>query len=773
MENVMVTKSKTGTKIKGLPKLIAKQSSTTEVDNDLQEIICLTSYPPQQCGIATYTMDLQKSLKEKFGDSFHFKIYALESGLSDHEYPQEVAGRINVVSTLDFMRAAERINSNPRIGLVFVQHEFGLFHKNELGFHSFLNHLKKPIVVTFHTVLPDPSPELKAKVETIARSSAGIVVMTQTSEKILVSQYGIPKDKITVIPHGTHLIAYEDKNALKEKYDLTGRTVLSTFGLLGPGKSIETTLNALPSIIDRHPDVIFLIIGRTHPTLVKEQGEVYRTFLKERVDTMGLNGHIRFVDQFVPLENLLEYLQLTDIYLFTSKDPNQAVSGTFAYALSCGCPIVSTPIPHALEVLQNGAGSIFDFEDSLSLQETVLHLLGNSGERAKKSLNGLNTSSVSAWQNVAISHTKFFGKILEGRLQIQYQLPPIDLKHLKRMTTKAGMIQFSRINQPDIESGYTLDDNARALITICQHYELTGDDTDIEYIKIYFNFVHSCFRPDSRFLNCVNKEFQFTEENDAINLEDAGGRALWALGYFLKMSGQLPEEYAYLKEKAKFVFEQAIAAMEDVHSPRAMAFIIKGLYYYNKFEEKQCVNTAVIHYSDRLVSLYRSCAAEDWHWFENNLTYGNSVMPQALLMSYCMTLNSEYGKIARESFDFLLSKIFREGTIRVISNQYWHKRGESFNTEFTGGEQPIDVAYTILALNLFQKIYPNSGYRAKMSVAFEWFLGRNPKDRILYNPCTAGCYDGLELHGANLNQGAESTICYLLARMAFENMDKE
>jgi hypothetical protein len=211
--------------------------------------------------------------------------------------------------------------------------------------------------------------------------------------------------------------------------------------------------------------------------------------------------------------------------------------------------------------------------------------------------------------------------------------------------------------------------------------------------------------------------------------------------------------------------------MENIHSPRAMAFVIKGLYFYNYFDEKECVNATVTTYSDRLVSLYRNGSTEDWQWFEDYLTYGNSVLPEALLMAYIMTLNSDYGKIARESFDFLLSKIFRDGTIRVISNQDWHRRGDAIDTVFKGGEQPIDIAYTILALRLFHRIFPNSGHGSRMTTAFEWFLGKNALGQTVYNPCTGGCYDGLELHGPNLNQGAESTICYLLARMAFEDLE--
>lgn len=767
-------KNKTRTKSpKYLPHLdfnyqIEKQAFSKE---SLTEILCLTSYPPRECGIATYSKDLVESLGDKFGDSFKLAVYPLESGTEKHHYSEKVKGRLNTDSALDFLQATYHINANPNIGLVMIQHEFGFFKNNEQSFFDFLEYLDKPTVITFHTVLPDPSSELKQKVATIASQTAAVIVMTNTSADILIRQYDISPDKISVIAHGIHLIEYDAKDNLKVKYDLEGRTILSTFGLMGPGKSIETTLDALPEIVEHHPDVVFLIIGKTHPTLKKREGETYREFLNQKVEELGLTDYVRFIDRFLPLDTLLEYLQMTDIYLFTSKDPNQAVSGTFAYALSCGCPVVSTPIPHALEVLKNDAGKLFDFEDSGQLLNLVLDLLENKEKRIKMSLNGMTTTSASAWENSAIAHARVFEKVLEGSLQLKYEKPPLNLKHLKKMTTQRGVLQFSIVNHPDLESGYTLDDNARALIAMCQHYTLTGDVEDLRYIRIYFDFLFCCFRHDSKFLNYVDKECRFTDQNEIVNLEDACGRALWALGYLLSISKGLPEEYRPVLEKAKFVFEHSLKAMDGVHSPRAMAFIIKGLYFYNHLEERNCVNAAVEKYADRLVTLYQKESDKGWQWFEGYLTYGNSVLPQSLLMAYVMTLNPRYRKIARRSFDFLLSKIFDDGMIRVISNQDWHVRGNILDSEFMGGEQPIDVAYTILALRLFHKIFPQEGYDRLMENAFEWFMGKNPLNQIIYNPRTAGCYDGLELNNVNLNQGAESTISYLLARMAFENLD--
>ena len=749
-------------KIQELEKKVKKSKS------QVSEIVFLTSYPPRACGIATYSKDLERALFEKFGQSFSLKILPLESKSEQHQYPEEIRYVLNTNKTLDFHSASHRINSDPNVGLVLIQHEFGLFKDNENAFLEFLKFMDKPIAITFHTILPEPTPELKKNVQQMAALSDAIIVMTQTSANILTRTYDVQAGKITVVPHGTHLVLYENKDDLKKKYNLSGKMVLSTFGLIGPGKSIETTLLALPGIIAKFPEVVFLIIGRTHPNVVKEEGEIYRDFLVDKIHDLGIADQVRFINEFLPLDTLLEYLQLSDIYLFTSKDPTQAVSGTFSYALSCGCPVISTPIPHALEVLQNEAGIVFDFEDSGQLEQSVLHLLENEEAQHKLHLNGLNTAATSAWENAAIAHAKIFEKLGNG-IHLKYRKPSIDIKHIKKMTTEVGMIQFSIINRPNIESGYTLDDNSRALIAFCQHYQLTGDVSDLKYIKIYFNFLQCCFRHDGKFLNYVDKDCQFTEQNTSENLEDASGRAIWALGYLLSIANQFPEAYRGIEDRARFVFEEAVKQMEDVHSPRSMAFVIKGLYHYSHANDSKCMNSLVTKFADRIVQMYRHEAKEEWNWFESYLTYGNAILPHAMLMAYSMTLNEDYRKIAKTSFDFLLSKIMTGNSIRVISNKNWLKSDEKLDKAFKGGEQPIDVAYTILALRFFHGIFPDSGYEKKMHGAFNWFLGENPLKQTIYNPRTGGCYDGLELHNVNLNQGAESTLSYLLARMAFED----
>ena len=342
-------------------------------------------------------------------------------------------------------------------------------------------------------------------------------------------------------------------------------------------------------------------------------------------------------------------------------------------------------------------------------------------------------------------------------------MPTISLDHIRRMTTKDGLIQFSAISTPDIESGYTLDDNARALLAVAKHYELTNEASDLELISIYLNFILICQLENGNFLNYVDKYGNFTPNNDNENLEDANGRAIWALGEFISFKRIIPSD---LIKKATSAIEKAIIYFHKFQSPRAISFAIKGLYFYNLENQSPKINELITALADNLVSKYRGVSDENWKWYEDYLTYANSVLPEAMLYAGLATGSELFKDIAKTSFDFLLSVIFKDDQIKVISNQGWHHKGKSAN-QF--GEQPVDVAASILALQTFYKVYEEPRYKDQMQFAFDWFLGKNHLHNIVYNPKTGGCYDGLEQDHVNLNQGAESTISYLLARLAMEN----
>ncbi|HRG29428.1 MAG TPA: glycosyltransferase, partial [Chitinophagales bacterium] len=372
------------------------------------EILFITSFPSRECGIATYSLDLITALSNKFSNAFDISVCAIENGTESGKYNEQVRYIFHADNPSSYATMAAKINANTNISLIVLQHEFGFFDKKKSELLDFLEAIIKPIVLVFHTVLPNPDTNLYNHINGLANAVQSIVVMTNNSAGILNIDYHISRSKITVIPHGTHLVRHSNKAELKTKYHLDNRLVLSTFGLLSSGKGITTTLKALPAIIKQFPEVIFLIIGKTHPTVVKNEGEKYRIMLETMVAELNIEHNVKFVNYFLPLPELLEYLQLTDIYLFTSNNPNQAVSGTFSYALSSGCPIIATPIPHAMEVLKDDTGLIVDFNNEQQLSNAILELLGDSERRDAITQKGLNRMAMTAWENSALAHVELF-----------------------------------------------------------------------------------------------------------------------------------------------------------------------------------------------------------------------------------------------------------------------------------------------------------------------------------------------------------------------------
>ena len=749
-------------------------------------VLIITTYPPRECGIATYSHDLFKSLHKSFSSTFSISVCALEEGFQRYEYPEEVKYFLDTNSGTQYSELSYNINHDDDIKLVLVQHEFGLFdHSGQDDLLEFLNQLRKPIILAFHTILPEPDSKLKIKVMDLVEVCIKIVVMTQSAAMILVNEYQVPMHKIEIVAHGTHLVSHLDKTFLKDKYGFQDKKILTTFGLLGPGKGLEITLDALPDIIQDHTDVMFLIIGKTHPGVVKADGEKYRLMLEAKVKALSLESHVLFINQYVQLSTLLEYLQMTDIYLFTSKDPNQAVSGTFLYAMSCACPIISTPIPQAKELLTSDTGLIIDFNDSGQLSAGVCMLLNNDGLRLSFSSNALHRIAPTIWENSAISHGNLFKELLNQRkydeqdvvsrakhstsknqdVKLKFIYPELKLDHIKRMTTEFGIIQFSKINQPDVSSGYTLDDNSRALIVYCMAFGLNFEQSDLYYINLYLDFIAYCQQADGWFLNYVDANRNFTDQNSETNLQDSNGRAIWALGYLISKQNILPKE---LTLKASLIFRKALPQISSIYSPRAMAFAIKGLYYAYLTNRLDHNSSIIKLLADRLQQMFLHEGEKSWLWFESYMTYANSVLPEALLLSWMDSGDEQYKVTAKLSFDFLLSKIFLTNMIKVVSNRSWMHKGEKADLY---GEQPIDVAYTILALSRFYEVYQCENYMIKRNYAFELFLGNNHLRQIVYNPCTGGCYDGLEETHINLNQGAESTVSYLIARMTVSSMD--
>ncbi|MBS7256555.1 glycosyltransferase [Flavobacterium branchiicola] len=726
------------------------------------KIVFLSTFPPTQCGIATYTQDTIKGISDVFGKSISCEICELVN--QPKENPEQ-AYTLNTKNREEYTKVAEEINKDKNIKLVHIQHEFGLFG-GQYGDHllDFLTAIKKPVTFTFHSVIPNPNPELRTFVKLLLSYSKSVFVMTNQSKEILMTDYGISEEIITMVPHGTHIVVYDTPHQAKAKYDIQDRLVLSTFGLLGEGKNIETGLQALAKIVKKEPNLLYLIIGRTHPNLIVDGVDAYRNKLEALVEDLNLQNNVRFINEYLDTEELLDYLKATDIYLFTSKDPNQAVSGTFAYAMSCACPMVASKIPHTKEVLTSDCGILVDIGNVDQFAESTLKLISDENLRHEMGINAFTKMRASSWENAALTHMNTYKRLIENPSEIKYSYPEIQLRHIKKLTTELGIIQFSKISIPDLESGYTLDDNARALIAFCMHYKLTGDKDDLPYILIYLDFIERCQKPKGDFINYVDQEYrEHIEQNAEVNLEDSNARAIWALGTVVSNMDILPEN---ISKKAEKCLLGALKWAETIQSPRSIGFATKGLYLYHNAIPNLYVAAIINKLNTKLLANYEDHASENWKWFENYLTYANGILPESMLYAYLITNKPIYKKVALDSLDFLLSKMFVNKDFKVISNQGWYHKG-AVPREY--GEQPIDVSYTIQTLNAFYNAFDIPEYKNKMKTAFNWFLGKNHLNQIMYNPVSGGGYDGLEKENVNLNQGAESTVCYLTARLLMEN----
>jgi glycosyltransferase involved in cell wall biosynthesis len=732
-------------------------------DKEIKMLI-VSSYPPRECGLATFSNDIVNSVKKVFGNTLPIEVCALQNNKHQFEYGDEVKYIISSSSIEDYRLIAEKINDRNDIGLVCIQHEFGL-HGGEYGdyFLAFLLALNKPIITVFHTVLPRPDKKRKKVVQAILDLSNRIVVLTNKSKEILINEYGSQKSKINVIPHGTHTILWEQKELLKNKYNYSNKIVMSTFGLISENKNIETVLYALPEIVIKHPEVIYMVIGKTHPEIIKREGEKYRNKLMDIVLKLQLENNVIFINEYLELKQLLEYLTLSDIYLFSSKDPNQAVSGTFAYALSCGCAVISTPIPHAIEAFEDGNGILLkEFDNPMELQKAILDLVENKEKRIAIGRNAYSLSHSTIWENVAIKYGLLFGELTNREEDLKFSLPPIKLDHIKELTTDYGMLQFSKFSEPDPESGYTLDDNARALINMVLYYSHYHDQETLKLANIYLSFIEDIQREDGFFDNYKNIDRQLTAQNSEVNLEDANGRALWSLGYVISHKEILPLDFVL---RAENCWKKAFERIHEINSPRAIAYTLKGLYNYYSVHPEETVRVYIEQLADKLLELYNINSEEYWCWYEDYMTYVNNVLPEAMMFSFLATREPKYLKIATVTFDFLLSHYFMKGQLKVISNRGWFKKE---NERIFYGEQPIEVATTIITLDLFYQVTGNVKYKNQLEVAFNWFLGNNHLKQIMYNPENGASYDGLEDKIININQGAESTLCFFKAQLILQ-----
>jgi len=720
-------------------------------------VLYMATYPPRECGIATFTRDISDAVDRRFFPTIKYKILAMNNnGTNIYNYPKKVMLQIRDTEITDYLNTARIINSSKNIKLVNIQHEFGIFG-GEYGEYllPFLEIIEKPVIITFHSVLPEPNEKLRKVVREIAKRVNVIIVMTKKAVEILTKDYYI-KTRIHVIPHGIPNTTLETQWREKKNLGLRNRTVLSSFGMIGPGKGYEYVIESLPEIVKQYPNILYLIVGETHPMVRKREGEKYRNFLERKVKELKLENNVKFYNKYVTLSEIIQYLKATDIYLSTSDNPNQITSGTLSYAMGCGRIVISTPFLHAKDIITENRGRLVEFQDPESFKNTILKLISNEKLRREMEKNTYHYTRHMTWQNVAMSYGRVFREILakEG-VEIQ-ELPQINIKHLMKLTDKFGIIQFASQTNPDNRSGYTLDDNARALLTCAMHYEKFKEYKQLRMIKTYLEYINYVKGKDGKLYNFVNKSRVIDLSQYS---EDAHGRALWALGYLCSLN-DVPHDF---RKKAESIFLEALPAVSIMQSPRAIAFTITGLYHYNKRKNSHFIIENIKKLANILLKLYKNSSDEKWKWFESYLTYSNSKLPEALLYTYELTKNREYLEIAVQSLDFLIQQTFQNDIFIPIGQKGWYAKDKE---RALFDQQPIEAGYTVQTLITAYKITGRQKYKNLALNAFQWFLGKNILNQTIYNDNTGGCHDGLGENSINLNQGAEATISYLLARLS-------
>lgn len=732
-------------------------------------ILYISTYPPRECGIATFCKDTIDAFDKEFGDTLKTKVLAVnDNGTSIYNYPRKVSMQMYQSEMVDYLNKATQINNSPEIKLVNIQHEYGIFG-GDWGDYllPFMELIQKPIILTMHTVLPKPHDKLKTLTKAITDKAAAITVMTKTSANILEKVYGVPKSKINIVPHGVHNISFPSKSKAKKKLNLEGKTILSTFGMLNRDKGIEYAIEALPEIVAKHPNVMYLVLGATHPVVRREEGEVYRNKLKRIVIKNKLQDHVKFYDKYLTIKELIEFLKATDVYISPTLNPKQAVSGTISYALSCACPIVATKNQYAKDVLDSSRGYLVKFKNSLEIKNALADVLGDSKARKEMGKNSYFYSRHMTFQNTAIAYFKLYNQIANIVPRNRDKLPEINMQHIRTLTDKFGMIQFAQHTRPDIHSGYCLDDNARALLGCVEYHDTKKSNVVLGLINTYFNFVKITEKSNKKFYNLYSYQRTPDEDNES---EDSYGRGIWSLGYVIN-SKRLPED---MKKQARSILRRTIDSANNLNSLRAVSFTIIGLSEALEKDPNKHQLEIFKRLSEKLVRKFnqqlKDSQDENWAWFEDCLTYSNYKLSEAMFRAYKITENPIYLEIAERSIQFL-NKITFEGNghFSPIGQDGWYFRtGKRAYFD----QQPEDASSAVEALVVAYQITGNKDYKAKAELAFQWFLGKNHLNQMVYDENTGGCYDGLGRYSLNFNQGAESTLSYFLARLAIEKISK-
>ena len=729
-------------------------------------IAFISTFPPRRCGIAQFTEDLVGNVTQAAQDKLTPMVIAM-NGADKFQYEPPVKLELNANVKKAYIQAAEHLNFSD-VNLVCLQHEFGIFG-GQTGNGEYilllLKRLKVPIVTTFHTVLLQPSPGQYRVMHKIAEHSHQVVVMSHRGSKMLQEVYGIPKDKISIIPHGIPDLPVSDSATCKHQFGMANRKIILTFGLLGPNKGIEWVIKALPLLVQKIPNLIYLIVGATHPELIRQEGQKYRLFLQQIVNDLHLQDHVLLYNEFVEDVKLHKFLLAADYYITPYLSEQQITSGTLAYALGTGAAVISTPYWHAKELLADKYGKLIPFGNSDAIAHAILELEDHPEDYSAMCQRAFLKSRSMIWPTVGKTYwdlftrlevpkyipLKFSKDVVEDELSLQ-KIPEPRIDHICRLTDDTGIIQHACFIIPDRKTGYCTDDNARALMVMAKYYQEFSDPEVLRFINLYFSFLCHAQRSDGAFHNFMTYDRHWIDSQQS---DDALGRAIAALG---TLAGcRIGEVYLPIIENC---FSKALSQIH-LQSIRGKAYAIMGLSQYVPYHVPEDTIYEIIKDSaDALSDSFHENSDGNWKWFEPVLTYDNGMLCHALFLAGNLLGEEMYKLIGRESCEFLLSHIYNGENFSFIGQNGWYPR-DGKKAQFD--QQPIDAAGTIYMLKAAYETTHDEKYIKLLRRAFEWFLGKNDLGISLYDFNTKGCADGLGESGININQGAESILSFLLS----------
>ncbi|TCP36950.1 glycosyltransferase family 4 protein [Sphingomonas sp. BK235] len=737
------------------------------VPQDVNHIALIGNFLPRQCGIATFTTDTYQALRERFPDT-QVDVYAMDDHPGRYAYPEAVTAAIPQHDLSAYVATARRIEASGA-QVLWLQHEYGIFG-GEAGGHIFalLDRLTIPLIVTLHTVLEKPSTAERTVLEGLLRRAAKVIVMAERGREILERVYGASPKSIAVIPHGVPDRPFAEPDAFKPRFGWDGKRVILTFGLLAPGKGIETIVEAMPAVVEKNPDAMYIVLGATHPNLVAHEGEKYRDSLKARAAELGVGDNVAFIDAFVDHDELIDHLQAADIYATPYLNPAQITSGTLSYAVGVGKAVISTPYVHATEILADGHGVLVDFRDSAAFAREINNLLGSARNLGRLSSRAYARGRTMIWPRVVEQAMDEIAtsiatqpRRLRGGGETDTKVLPPEIAAVERMSDSTGMLQHSIYSVPDRRHGYCIDDNARALMLMSAVPELDAATRD-KWMTIYASFVQYAWNPEARrFRNFMNFDRTWCED---VGSEDSNGRTLWALGVTARDAHE-----AKHRDWARAMFDSTATLALELESPRAQAFAMLGAAAMLEASPRHELATQILRrFPDEHLKLLDAARRPEWGWFEIVLAYDNARLPEAMLRAGIALQRPDLIACGIDTLEWIVAKqTAPEGHFRAVGSESF---GRVYADPLPFDQQPLEAQATIDACAAAFDATGDARWYDEAKRAYDWYLGVNDLDLPLATQRDGGCFDGLMPTGLNRNQGAESILALQMASCAISGL---